>query len=56
MNNIPKVCDLWVPKQWAIPIIGEKEYNHLVNMVKKLGGFVNEDKTEVRGYKPKIME
>lgn len=49
--KIPKVFDLWVPKQWAVPIIGGEEYNYLVNLVKSLGGYVNESDTEVRGYK-----
>lgn len=49
--KIPKVFDLWVPKQWAAPIIGEEEYNYLVNLVKSLGGYVNESDTEVREYK-----
>lgn len=35
----------------ALPIIGEEEYNYLVNLVKSLGGYVNESDTEVRGYK-----
>ena len=49
--KIPKVFDLWVPKRWAVPIIGEEEYNYLVNLVKSLGGYVNESDTEVREYK-----
>lgn len=49
--KIPKVFDLWVPKQWAVPIIGKEEYNYLVNLVKSLGGYVNESDTEVREYK-----
>ena len=46
-NNINEVQDLWVPKQWAIPIIGEEEYNNLVQLTKELGGYVNEDATMV---------
>jgi len=42
-----EVKDLWVPKQWAVPIIGEEEYQMLVNLTKSLGGFVNEDATMV---------
>lgn len=42
--------DLWVPKQWAVPIIGEDEYTNLVNLVKENGGYVNESDTEVRDY------
>lgn len=49
--KIPKVFDLWVPKQWAVPIIGGEEYNYLVNLVKSLGGYINESDTEVREYK-----
>jgi hypothetical protein len=46
-NNINEVQDLWVPKQWAIPIVGEEEYNNLVQLTKELGGYVNEDATMV---------
>lgn len=41
-NNIDRVMDLWVPRQWAVPIIGEKEYDFLVSLTKSLGGYVNE--------------
>ena len=47
-NGINDVEDLWVPKQWAIPIIGETEYNKLVDLVHELGGFVNENATMVK--------
>ena len=46
-NGINDVQDLWVPKQWAIPIIGEEEYNNLVKLTKELGGYVNEKATMV---------
>ena len=46
-NNINEVQDLWVPKQWAIPIIGEEEYNNLVQLTKELGGYINEDATMI---------
>lgn len=42
------VMDLWVPKQWAIPIIGEEEYNYLVSLTKELGGYVNENASMVK--------
>ena len=41
----------WVPRQWAVPIIGEDEYNMLVELTKSLGGYVNEDKTMIKGFK-----
>lgn len=41
--NDGKVTDLWVPRSWAVPIIGEKEYEELVKLTKELGGFVNEN-------------
>jgi hypothetical protein len=43
-----KVKDMWIPKEWALPIVGEDEYNMLANLTKELGGFVNEDITMVR--------
>ena len=46
-NNIDDVQDLWVPKQWAIPIIGEEEYEKLVELTKSLGGYINEDATMI---------
>ena len=42
-----RVVDLWVPKQWAIPIMGEEDYNMLVALTKELGGYVNESATMV---------
>ena len=47
-NGMNEVHDLWVPKQWAIPIIGEEEYNMLVELTRSLGGYVNEDATMVK--------
>ena len=47
-NNFNEVHDLWVPKQWAIPIIGEDEYNMLVELTSSLGGYINEDATMVK--------
>ncbi len=43
-----EVADLWIPEQWALPIIGKEEYEHLVKMTTALGGIVNRDRTEVR--------
>jgi radical SAM protein with 4Fe4S-binding SPASM domain len=45
--NDGQVKDLWVPRQWAVPIIGEEEYNNLVSLTKELGGYVNEDITMI---------
>ena len=42
-NNLCEVQDLWVPKQWAIPIIGEDEYNNLAQLTRELCGYVNEN-------------
>lgn len=42
--------DLWVPEDWAVPIIGQDEYEMLVNLVKKNGGYVNESEHEIRDY------
>lgn len=43
------VMDLWCPKQWAVPIIGEEEYENLAALTRELGGYVNENATMVRG-------
>ena len=52
-HGIKEVQDLWVPKQWAVPIIGEEEYENLVKLTKSLGGYVNEDATMIDiGTKP----
>lgn len=48
--GIPEHCDLWVPRQWAEPIIGKEEYEKLVNLVKSMGGYVNESEKEIRNY------
>ena len=54
--NDGQVKDLWIPKQWAIPIIGEEEYNNLVELTKELGGYVNEDATMIDiGESSKIL-
>ena len=42
--------DLWVPRQWAEPIIGKNEYEKLVNLVKSMGGYVNESEEQIRNY------
>ena len=43
-----KVFDLWVPRIWAVPIIGEEEYNFLSARTKRLGGYVNENAIKVQ--------
>ena len=30
-----KVFDLWVPRAWAVPIIGEEEYNYNTLEIRK---------------------
>ena len=39
--GIDKHFDLWVPKQWAVPMIGEEEYKKLVTLVEDNGGTIN---------------
>ncbi len=48
-----EVLDLWCPKEWAIPIIGEKDYEELADLTKSMGGHVNESGTRIEGYKPR---
>lgn len=36
-----KVKDLWLPKHWAVPIVGEEEYQYLVDIVINKDGYVN---------------
>lgn len=50
-HNIDDHVDLWCPRVWAEPIIGKEEYDKLAELTKSLGGYVNEDKTEIHGYK-----
>ena len=35
--------DLWVPKCWALPVIGEGEYDELVKLATSLGGHINNE-------------
>lgn len=42
-----KVVDLWLPEQYAVPIIGKYEYMMLVNLTKELGGYINTDKVRI---------
>lgn len=46
-NNINEVKPLFIPKAWALEIISEDEYNDLVELTKSLGGYVNDDITQV---------
>lgn len=41
---------MWCPKEWAVAIIGEKEYEYLADLTESLGGFVNRDTTYINGY------
>lgn len=50
-HNRDKVIDMWCPKEWAVPIIGEEEYDKLAALTESLGGFVNYDRTSIKGYK-----
>lgn len=49
--GIAEHFDLWVPRQWAEPIIGKEEYEKLVNLVKSMGGYVNESDEQIRNYR-----
>lgn len=49
-RGIKDSLDLWTPKQWAIPIIGEKDYEDLVALTKRLGGYINESATMIKDY------
>lgn len=49
--GIPEHFDLWVPRQWAEPIVGKAEYEKLVNLVKSMGGYVNESDEKIRNYR-----
>lgn len=42
-----KVMDLWLPKKYAIPIIGDEEYSKLVKLTEELGGYINTDKVRI---------
>lgn len=48
--GIDKCFDLWVPKQWAVPIIGEEEYEKLVKLVRERGGFINDGEERIYHY------
>lgn len=50
-HHIDRHYDLWCPKEWAIPIIGEEEYDKLAVLTESVGGYVNYDKTAIHGYK-----
>ena len=45
-----EVKDLWVPEQWAVPLIGQKEYDDLAALTRKMGGYVNQSQTIVKDY------
>ena len=42
---------MWLPKEQAIAIIGEEEYNKLTELVKSVGGFINESELRIKNYK-----
>ena len=48
--GIDKCYDLWVPKQWAVPIIGEEEYGELISLVEARGGFINVGEERIYNY------
>lgn len=49
--DIQNVKNLWVPKNWAIPVIGQSEYSALCALVQKRSGYVNKNAVQVR-YNP----
>lgn len=49
-HGVKNHFDLWCPKQWAVPIIGEKEYDYLAGLTESLGGFVNYYETAIHGF------
>ena len=44
--NVGEPCHLFTPKHWAVPIIGEEEYNYLVGIAEKYGLLVNRNESE----------
>lgn len=36
-----EAVDMWIPESWAIPIIGNEDYQFLVNLTEACGKFVN---------------
>ena len=50
-KGIDEACDLWIPREWAAPMVGDDEYTRLAELTKSLGGSVNEHGTMVRGYR-----
>ena len=48
-----EVHDLWIPRQWAIPIMGEKDYKDLKELTLKMGGYVNDSEIMIKNYKKK---
>lgn len=49
-RGVHQALDMWCPKEWAVPIIGEEEYDNLAFLTESLGGFVNRDTTYITGY------
>lgn len=48
--ELEKHFDLYVPRDWAVPIVGEEEYEMLVELTKSVGGYVNEDQYMIKDY------
>lgn len=42
-----KVMDLWLPEKYAVPIVGQEEYDMLKNLTTELGGYVNSNKVRI---------
>lgn len=50
--GIADAFDLWLPKDLAVEIIGEDEYNKLCELVEEQGGYINEHEHKITDYVP----
>ena len=50
--GVDKPFNLWVPEEWAVPIIGKEEYEMLKELVKERGGYINESEIIIKNYEP----
>lgn len=41
-KGLNRHVELWVPRQWAVPIICDKEYSELCKLTMDLGGYVKD--------------
>jgi len=45
-----EVLDLWCPREWAVPLIGEKDYEALRELTLSMGGKVNEGEICIKSH------